>query len=341
MKKTKIAGLGVIVLVVVALAGCNLFGDSRGPGFGYVPVEPPVARSVRGTGLTSNSLTTSVGSPEATFGGFDSLTDADCIAEDGMTPEIAGFCEYRRLAGSLSRIDDDMNELNRRAQDNGNPICVTSDPQTVTLNLPKMSIDGPESIATEIQCREIHTNDLNGDPVDGGRVFLYATLFGLDEAGETFYLVEVQDMEDERGPNIARSLLISIASHNRISDRVEVWSFSIEDENENESTAGSEAEPLLGWAMLASQIIATPDTDETRFSLFATRDLSSEERLDVTINGEGEAAMRYRDGNADNDIGDDPTFEFIDSNRNAIIALYTQVRGTALNPSQPIGLFTE
>jgi hypothetical protein len=336
--KTKIAGLGTVVLLVVALTGCDLFGNSRGPGFGYVDIKPPVDRAA-GSVLAPSSL--SVGMAQATF---DDITPAHCESPDGgQTPQKAAYCEYQRLAGSIGRIDNDMTQLDQRAQGEGVPACIGNEPTQVSFAIPNMENAGGTTVPfnTFLQCREIHENSLQGVPVGNAgdqKVFLYATLFGLNATTNTFYLVEVQDMEFSRGNEEVRSLLVSIAKHQRGNDeKVEVWSFSLEKDDDNTGT------PAADWEMLASRIVAIPAaTSGNRLELNAIRELDgSPERLDVTVNSSGTEALRYSDGT--NVIGDNPKFSFSASgdtngNRSQIVALYRSVKEQALDSE--IGLFS-
>lgn len=258
MKKTKIAGLGVIVLVVVALAGCDLFGDSRGPGFGYVPLRPPVEESVKGTGLQLPPLESSLRSS---------------VSVSSQTPAQAAREEYGRLRGALDGVDRQMRGLDDRASGDGIPECINAEPITLTLNIPDMG-DRTESLTAQIQCKETHSDSPSGEPIldengeETGSVYHNSQFFGLEE--NVFYLIEIQEMDDIRPDGPVRSHSLSYARHNRITDEVLFWSFTFEKE-------GGAPSPELSrnWATLVAKIDAKPEaTSGNQFRLDAVRDLA-------------------------------------------------------------------
>lgn len=360
MSKTKIAGLGVVVLVVVALTGCNVAGSSRGPGFGYQEIKPPVERAALGTGLMPSTISSIRSSSDTIV--FDGLTDADCVPpEPGAQPRdrenaIRGFCEYRRFVGTpgdrekigvLGRIDQDMQQLDIRAQGEGVPECVNSAVTPVVFELPKMGGEFEDTLTTSILCREIHEKHPNGVVIpetDEDIVFLYATLFGLDRESDTFYLAEVQDSEFKRGVQFARSLLVSIAQHKRFEDEVLVWAFSIEKDHD-ESTAGQDPDLGVDWSLSATRINADPSaTSGDRLSLFTIDQLGTgvaRRSLDVTISADPTPItnVKFQEYNQ-GDLDVVTTFKFDEGNRKAIVDLFTDLRFRALDPESPIGLFT-
>lgn len=159
MKKTKIAGLGVIVLVVVALAGCDLSGGKGGSGIGHIPLEPPVRRSgpteVRGQ---SASLMASVSSSV------------------DKTPEKHAIDEFNRLLEGLEFTDLRLAELNGRDLDSAR-LCLTQAPVEVLIDFePVQENWGSETMY--FQCQERM----------GDHLIVY---FGVNDG--QFYLIEVQN----------------------------------------------------------------------------------------------------------------------------------------------------
>lgn len=162
MSKTKIAGLGAVVLVVVALTGCNLFGNNGGSGIGHIPLEPPVRRSA----------------PEAVRGQSASMM-ASVSSSAGKTPEEHAIDEFNRLLIGLEFTDRRLTELNGRDLDSAR-LCLTQAPVEVTINFESVQENwGSETMY--FQCQERM----------GDHLIVY---FGVNDG--QFYLIEVQNNTD-------------------------------------------------------------------------------------------------------------------------------------------------
>ena len=273
MKKTKIAGLGVIVLVVVALAGCNLFGDSRGPGFGYVPLRPPVDESVAGTSLSTNTIAQSVGV-------FNVIQSS--------TPEEQASDEYNRLTGALDSVDSEMESLDSRAQEEGDRPCLESNLSVITLTIPDMG-DEVESLTAQIQCAEIRT---------GGGADYLAVYFGFDNSGDesVFYLIEMQEFTDANRSPAVQMHHVRYASRNLGTDEVIFRQITMHDEGVTNEPDLSDA-----WNLEVTSIVARPKAqDGDKFILYSVREKENDS-IDVTIAYDGNEPSITAGDKDDND----------------------------------------
>lgn len=255
MKKTKIAGLGVIVLVVVALAGCDLFGNSRGPGFGYVPLTPPVDQSVAGTSLSTNTIGQSVGVLNV---------------KQSSDPQDRAIDEYNRLRGALISVDSEMSSLDSRAQEAGDRPCLESNFSEITLTIPDMG-DEIELLTAQIQCAEIR--------VGGGADYL-AVYFGFDDSGDesVFYLIEMQELTVNGGGGPVQSHHVRYASRNLVTDEVIFRQITMHDEEVADAPTLS-----VAWNLEVTSIRARPKAEGgDKFILYSVRELENKS-IDVKI----------------------------------------------------------